>query len=341
MPVTIRTEGLVDRERLKLTLQLLREAGDTGLTKAQLCRKLGSVSSRTVDRAVGLLEAQGARISKPRRGRPAVIHFILDKGPSWDEHVSADARLALRVATLSLSQTGTALWGDKLQALEALASEHMSNRDRQVFQSLQRAIRVQGGVDDPIEVPTVLEPILKALEQGRALELEYDSASSRQTATYEVVPYALTHDLFSGGAFLLAWDSTRNRIAHFRLGRIQKARSLRIANVPDKAQMEQSARFQVGGWTSDAAPFTIQACISGTGWVQALKEAPPALPGFRSEPDAAGESTRVTFQANHAAGASRWLLQFGEACEVLEPEWLRTDIRQRLEAALRRYRDRS
>lgn len=341
MPVTIRTEGLVDRERLKLTLQFLREAGEKGITKAQLCRKLGSVSSRTVDRAVGLLEAQGARIAKPRRGRPAVIHFLLEKGPSWDEHVSADARLALRVATLSLSQSGTALWEDKLKALETLASEHMSNRDRQIFQSLQKAIRVQGGVEDPIEVPTVLEPILKALEQGRALELEYDSASSRLTASHEVVPYALTHDLFSGGAFLLGWDATRKRIAHFRLGRIQKAKSLKVASVPNPTLMEQAARFQVGGWTSEDAPFTVVARIEGNGWVQALKEAPPALPDFQSEPEQDGAFARVSFQANHPAGASRWLLQFGEACEVLEPEWLRQDMRKHLEAALKKYRART
>ena len=73
MARSIRTEGLVDAERLRETLHHLREAGEKGITKAQLARKLGGVATRTVDRALGLLEAQGARILRSRAGRPAAI----------------------------------------------------------------------------------------------------------------------------------------------------------------------------------------------------------------------------------------------------------------------------
>lgn len=339
MALQIRTDGLVDAERLRQTLSILREAGIRGVTKLQLARKLGNVSPRTVDRAVHLLEEQGARIGKGRAGKPAVIHFTLEKGPSWDQHVSTEARLALRLAALSLSQGGAQLWEDKLQTLGELASANMSTRDHQIFDQLQKAIRIQGGVEDPVESPEALEPILRALESSKELEVDYQSAGSKKTSTLIVMPYALTHDLFSGGAFLLVWDPKRKLPLHLRLARIARAKVLtRTSLIPEPALMEQAAKHQIGGWTSAEAPFTVKARIEGTHWIQALKEAPPALPSFQALLAKDGASAEVSFKANHVAGASRWLLQFGEAAEVLEPEGLRKDIAQRLGAAAAKYR---
>ena len=124
--LTIETQGLVDRERLREALRLLRDAGSRGLTRLDLSRTLGDVSLRTVDRAIALLEAQGGRIDRSREGRPSLLHFVLKKGPSWDEHVSPEARLALKLAGLALAQSGTQLWDDKIEAISA--SNEVANK---------------------------------------------------------------------------------------------------------------------------------------------------------------------------------------------------------------------
>jgi predicted DNA-binding transcriptional regulator YafY len=338
MVAEIRTDGLVDAERLRKTLALLRDAGPKGVTKLQLTRRLGGVSTRTVDRAIGLLEAQGARIERTREGRPSVLHFRLGRGPGWDEHVTSDARLALRLATLTLAQSGTLLWQDKLETLESLASAHMSTRDRALFEALAKAIRVQGGVEDPIEVPDVLEPILRALQEERGLEVDYQAAGAKVPTPHRVVPYALTHDLYSGGAFLLVWDPKRQKPIHLRLNRIGRVKVGTKAIVPDPALMERAARFQIGGWTSEEAPFEVVLRIEGAHWVQAFKESPPALPDFSGRIAKDGQSMEARFKATHPYGASRWILQLGEAAEVLEPAWLRKEIADRLEKAIQAYR---
>lgn len=338
MAAEIRTDGLVDAERLRKALALLREAGPKGLTKLQLAKKLGGVSTRTVDRALGLLEEQGARMERAREGRPAVLHFRLTKGPGWDEHVSGDARMALRLAALTLAQSGTLLWQDKLDMLEGLASAHMSTKDRTLFEALAKAVRVQGGVEDPIEVPDVLEPILKALQEERELEVDYQAAGAKAATPHRVVPYALTHDLYSGGAFLLVWDPRRQKPIHLRLNRIGRVKVGPKGMVPDPALLERTARFQIGGWTSEEAPFEVVVRIEGAHWVQAFKEAPPALPDFSSCIAKDGQSAVARFKATHPYGASRWILQLGDAAEVLEPAWLRQEISERLERALGNYR---
>ena len=333
---TIQTQGLVDQERLKTAVTLLREAGEGGLTRVQLSRGLGDSSLRTVDRAITLLEDQGARLGRRREGQPAVLVFTLRKGPTWDEHITPQARLALRLAGLSLAQSGTLMWQDKLDTLEALAVGHMSAKDRRLFDTLQKAVKVQGGVEDPIEPQDIFEPILQALEGPKEMEIDYLSPGSATPRLHIAVPYALTHDLYSGGAFLLVWEPKRSKPLQLRLSRITRAKALaRPGIIPNPEVMAQAAKYQIGGWMSPEPPFEIKARITGAHWVQAFKEAAPALPDFASHPEKGGGAARVTFNANHEFGATRWLLQFGGAIEVLEPLWLREKIVSHLEAALK------
>lgn len=337
MSPAIKTGGLVGQNLQRKALEVLRDAGSEGICREALRKKLGGVSIRTVDRTIQVLEAQGARLERSRRGSPAVLHFHLRRGPGWDEHVSSEARLALRVAGLSLAQCGTLLWEDQLRALEGLASERMSSRDRLLFDHLKRVVRVQGGVEDPVETPDVLEPILKALDGPKELEVTYLPAHARERQRLKVVPYALTHDLFSGGTFLLVYDPGRRLPLHLRLSRIEDLKATQRPGTCPADLMERAAKYQIGGWTSGEPPFQVLARIRGAHWVQAFREAPPALPEFTCDAEADGGTALLRFKATHPNGVVRWLLQFGPALEVLEPAPVRTALATALREALAQY----
>lgn len=336
-PKGIQSKGLVDTARLRAALGFIRESGSEGITRERLRKDLGGVSLRSVDRIITLLEGDGARLIRHRRGWPSRVHFILEKGPTWDEHVTPESRLALRLASLVLSQSGTLMWQDKLEILERLAADRMSRRDLRMFELLHRAIRVQGGVEDPVETPDILEPILCALEGSRVIEVDYQAASANRATTFEVVPYALTHDLFSGGVFLLVWEERRKTPLHLRLNRVGAIRLTQRIQKPPEALMERAACYQIGGWTSGEAPFEVTAKIQGTHWIQAFREAPPALPDFQADAAKDGKSVLVRFKANHPYGATRWLMQFGSSAEVLEPDAIRKEIKKQFLAAAHRY----
>ena len=186
MPVpAIATQGLVAENRLRDAVRLLREAGARGLTRKQLMAKLGDVSPRTVERTLGLLEQQGAEIKREWAGSPPLAHFSLTQGPTWDDHVTPESRLALHLATLALSQSGTLLWKDKLKTIEDLIAGQMSPKDHHLFSTLVGAVRLQG-LDDPIEASNVLEPVLKALAAHTWLELEYSSVRNQASQTLQV-----------------------------------------------------------------------------------------------------------------------------------------------------------
>jgi predicted DNA-binding transcriptional regulator YafY len=341
-PVTLRTEGLVDQERIRQALECLREVLPQGITRSGLAARIGpdGVSLRSVDRILGLLVAQGAEIQRPRSGQPPVQHLLLRKGPAWDEHVSPETRLALRLASMSLTHCGTLLWQDKLDTLERLATHHMSVRDRRLFATLERCVQVHGGVEDPIESPDILEPILQALEGQREIQVAYQGAGNGEARPRRFVPYCLTHDLFSGAAFLAVWDPADRKPKHLRLNRLTRVKvTSRPGVIADPEGMARAARYQIGGWICADAPFEVRLRVRGVHWVQSFKEAPPALPEFVSRPAADGLSTEVSFQANHALGATRWILQLGEAGQVLAPAWLREEVRSQLRRTLDAYQD--
>jgi predicted DNA-binding transcriptional regulator YafY len=334
--------GLVRTEHLQSVLDAIRDAGSRGITKEALAKRLGGMTHRTVDRAIDSLETQGARFGKARSGSPAVIHFTLDKAPDWDTKITPHARLALEVALMALEGTATELWYDQLEGLRTLADSHLSTRDRDLFRALQAHVSMRGGADDQQALDTkMLTQVLLALghpEGPRDLELTYRAASTGRTSTRTVVPFTLTHDVFSGGAFLLAWDPTKQEPRHFRLARIEEAKALpKRGLIPDKHPLEQAKDLQIGGWYSAMEPFKIQVRVSGTNWPQALLDAPPALPAVAVRKEKGG-TVLLVFQATELSGPTRFILQFGADAEVIEPKALRTHFAATLKTMAGRYR---
>ncbi|WP_005031488.1 helix-turn-helix transcriptional regulator [Holophaga foetida] len=335
----IETEGLVDQSRLKEVVRLMREAGPHGLTRQELASRMGGVSLRTVERSLKLLEGQKAEIERQREGRSTHIRYVMKEGPTWDEHVSTQARLALRLASLTLSQGATSILDDSLSALESLVTAHMSTQDKRLFETLQKAMQVHGGVDEYHEPPDILEPILKALGQGFELEVHYQAAAAKAPSPRTVVPHCLTFDIFSGGSYLAVWDPADRKPKHLRLSRIMEAKvGKRPGIIAEPELMARAARYQIGGWLFGGEPFQVRVRIRGTHWIESFREAPPALPDFEVQPLTDEEGVEVSFMANHLNGPSRWVLQFGSQARVLEPADLREHLRQQhLEAAANYY----
>jgi len=346
----------VDPRKVRLVLSALREAGSEGMSKERLRATLegeaqqddvavvpnAKALDKLIERAIASLEEDGARIDRRRMPSSRAINFCLKLGPTWDEHVSGEARLALKLAAMTLSHTGTHLWHEKLEVIEKIVgnSNHMSNRDRVLFNQLDKAVKVYGGVDDPVvKTPEdILEPILRAFEKGRMVSVEYQAAGTDGTVTLEVSPYALTHDLFSGGTYLLVWDPSAKLPKPLRLNRVSSIKVLKTpAVITQRDKMERAVEYQIGAWVSGNPPFEVKVRISGKSWIQSLQDAPPDLRGFEMELEAGARSMVVKFMANKEEGAIRWILQFGSCAEVMEPTTLRERVKKELEKTLQAY----
>jgi len=216
----------------------------------------------------------------------------------------------------------------------------MSIPDRGLFTQLDRAIHVSGGSEDSVEGPSaeILGPILAALADSRRIRVEYLAAGRVEPVIHDVVPYAITHDLFAGGAYLLSWSPHNHFVTPLRLNRIARIEVLPVLGIVDHPEkLDRAKKYSIGGWFSSQAPFQVAVRVHGKGWVQSLLDCPPALPDYDPTPEDGGRSLLVKFRTNRPEGALRWVLQFGECAEILEPGSLRAAIRTKLEKALATY----
>jgi predicted DNA-binding transcriptional regulator YafY len=77
--------------------------------------------------------------------------------------------------------------------------------------------------------------------------------------------------------------------------------------------------------------------VRGTNWLQALLDAPPALPRVTVRKEKGG-TVLLSFQATELNGPTRFSLQFGAEAEVVEPKTLRTHLAATLKAMAANYR---
>jgi predicted DNA-binding transcriptional regulator YafY len=335
------TEKLVDGERLRMAVQAFREAADKGLTRGKLAEAMGHVGLRTADRARKLLYEQGALFEVGSDPRTRAKIFIMKKGPRWDEGISRETRLALRVAAMALGHGGNSILEKQLEILEQIIDKTLTDKDRKVLERLRRNIRVRGGVaeqagDDQV---VVLGKIFDSFSADipRQLELDYQRAGASAPRRILLSPFCLTQDLFGGGTFLLGEDAKTHTVMQVRLSRIH---GIRIVNRPaiflKEEKLKRAAEHQIGGWIKTDEPYEVRLRVTGTAWMQAMEEARPDLPEFKV--DRRGAHAIVSFRANAPEGLIRWILQFGKSAEVLEPLALRLKVKEDVEAMAQMYR---
>jgi hypothetical protein len=143
----VETKNLVDSERQRKAVLVFREAGDKGLTRAKLAELIGNVGLRTSDRTREVLQDQGARFEEKILPRTREKVFVMVKGPKWDESISRETRLALRVAALALGQGGNAILQKQLETLEQITGNNLTDRDRK-FHDRLRSWRVPSSPGD-------------------------------------------------------------------------------------------------------------------------------------------------------------------------------------------------
>ena len=336
----VETDKLVDGERLKKAVFAFREAADKGLTRAQLAEAMDHVGLRTADRARQVMQKQGARFDVKSDPRTRERVFVMTTGPKWDESISRETRLALRVAAMALGHGGNTTLEKQLETLELMTDKSLTDKDRKVFERLRKNIRVTGGVAEQRGEGqmAVMEKVFDAFsaEIPRQLELDYLKAGATTTRKITFSPYCLTQDLISGGTYLLGEDIEKRKVIQLRISRIQSAKVLNRPVIFLKGtELERTATHQIGGWISSDEPFEVTLRIVGANWIQAMEDARPDFPGFRMERK--GTCALVHFQANAPEGLIRWILQLGSAAEVLGPKLLRDEIKKNLIAMVNLY----
>ncbi len=182
------------------------------------------------------------------------------------------------------------------------------------------------------EVPGTAETINRALNESRVLEFTYRKRS-RPPEEKEVEPYGLCYR----GKFWYLVGFCRER-KDFRLYRTDRVRDLAIT----RRTFARKGDFDLRKFWNEELPrqYRTRGVLARIAFDPALapeiKKAPWACGELETLPDGRLEIRFRTFDRERLAG---FVLGFGDRAELLEPEDVRTRIRDTLRSALEKYRE--
>ncbi|WP_243301774.1 helix-turn-helix transcriptional regulator [Geothrix oryzisoli] len=173
-------------------------------------------------------------------------------------------------------------------------------------------------------LPPLVEAVLAAIRDGRAVEFIFADTEANAPRTFE--PRQLTFDALSQAWFVWGWDRRYNAERHHRVDLLAEVNDVEgVGRAAQGPYTEGTAANQIGGWLG-GEPIAVKATLLKQ-WVFAVKQAPPAFPHFKLEEQGDGQAL-VTFTATDLRAIARWAMQFGDGIQVLEPARLVDRIKQ-------------
>ncbi|MBV9821527.1 MAG: WYL domain-containing protein [Actinobacteria bacterium] len=169
----------------------------------------------------------------------------------------------------------------------------------------------------------------QAVEQRRAVELDYYSAARDETTHRVIDPVRVF--VAEGIGYLEAWCRRAGAMRIFRIDRIEDAVLLdEPARVPEDVQLTDVS----AGVYRPAPEHLLVELRLGPGW----EWVGDYYPCESVTPDGSGQ--RVTLRVANPAWVAALVRRSGGAVTVLAPDWLARDVRDSAVQALAAYRDR-
>jgi len=182
----------------------------------------------------------------------------------------------------------------------------------------------------------VIDAVLVAVEDGRAVRLLYRSERETAPSHREVHPCGLIYH--AGALYLAALDPGQGRIKHYKVDRIEDAEALdRPSRRPAEFDATAHLASSFGVYHREGTPTKVRVrfapaaarFVSESGWhaSQRLTDLPDG--GVLAE-----------FRLSSTEALKRWVLGFGAKAEVVEPDWLRSEVAEELRATVAAYSSR-
>jgi len=204
--------------------------------------------------------------------------------------------------------------------------------------TLCKAIVFEQGVPIREYALPVFNILLEAIIQRMRVEIVYHTVQgNREEATRFVDPYHITN--MAGEWYLIAYCTRQRIVRNYHLARIREAYLLEIPYEPpvnfDPLKHTASTLGRIAG--DDREAVVLRLFPAASRWAK------EKVWHFTQKFDRLLDDGSVVFRMELSRDAStrealrRWVLQFGDEAEVLEPGWLRKEIHEKLGRAQALY----
>jgi predicted DNA-binding transcriptional regulator YafY len=312
-----------------LLIRLLGNSGD-GVTVNDLAEEL-QVSVKTIRRDLDVLQVAGFPIidtdEEFGRKRWRLAH---DQPAGWV--FTYDEALALCLAQRFLDPlAGTFFWQAAQKAFRKLRTgfgpkvlRYLSKVDGALYQT-------SSGASDYQQQAEIIDELLIAIEERRAVFLTYQSQQATEPVTYDIYPYGLSYH--RGSLYLVGYAPRHEELRHWKVDRIEEAEIAELQFPrPSNFDLRQhfSDSFGIYGGSHDE-PIHIVVRFSRDVSRYVSESTWHASQRLTKQSDG---STLAEFDLSSTVEIKSWVMSFGRHAEVLEPEGLREEMLEEATALL-------
>jgi len=285
------------------------------IVKAEEISERFEISLRTVYRDVKALMEAGVPIgSEAGKGYFIVDGYHLPPVMFNQEEASA-MLLAGKLVEKMTDQSVRKAFESALIKIKAVLNE----AEKDHLENLQSVIQIYR---QPVPSPqpefpnNFLTDIQKAVVQKEVIQIEYYASSNSELTKREVEPIGLFY--YSGGWHLIAWCRMRKDYRDFRADRIKT-----LQNTEKKFENQNLLSLQEYFQTVKKANENVEKIVVlFDKQVMNFANHQKYYFGFISETEQDGKM-RVVFLDGYRQAMARWLISFGNAVTIEEPEELR------------------
>ncbi len=316
-------------ERHPRLLRLLSiGTGEVGVES--LARELG-VSIKTIRRDVAAMQALGVAIEEQTHAHGRKT-YRLSKQAVRQIKFNYDEALSLILCQASASAfDGTPLGEAAGSGFEKIRAALGPLEQDYVERMLPRIHRSRVGSDYSGH-GEIVEALTLGIEESRATFVTYHSARSTEPVTYDIHPYGLAEH--RGTLYVVGYSCHRERVQTWKVDRMLDAE---VTKVPFTRPRDFDMREHFEGAFAVVAgnqPVRVRVRFTGTAARYVNEKRMHASQQVIVQSDGTAE---VTFDLSSTFEIKSWILSFGSAAIVLEPETLRVEIQQELGSAILAY----
>ena len=327
-------DGRVGRKRDRLA-RLLRVASilySKGGTEAGVpvdeIASLTGMTTRTVYRDIRALEDELAvPVFQAGRGRYGIDRkFFLPP-----------LRLSVPEAiVLFLASRLIARWSDQYDAAVVSAFTKLADTLPQPIARHVAATMLAVGEHDPNEpFSRSFSTVARGWAEGRVVEITYDPGTGQAKRT-RVHPYFLEPDAALRSVYLIGFDEPADAMRTYKVERIQSATlTLDRYEIPAEFDPDQWLANSWGIWSSDTTPTARVRLRFAKSVAHRVREAVWHRSQELTDLDDGGVEMAVTVAGT--VEIRPWILSWGDAVEVLEPDELREAVAAAVRGAAAHY----
>ncbi len=175
--------------------------------------------------------------------------------------------------------------------------------------------------------------LLRLIEDAKATFVTYRSARSTEPVTYDIHPYGLVEH--RGTLYVVGYSCYHEEIRTWKVDRMLSAD---VTHVPFDRPREFDVNQHFRGAfavVTGAEPVRVRVRFSGTAARYVQEKRMHESQHVTVNSDGTAEAT---FELTSTLEIQSWILSFGSAAEVLEPQSLRDQIQKELQSTLQQYR---